>query len=61
MLLKTDPQMLLKLIHKIDPLKIGFTSGTKLKNLIGRTARLKPLNKTKQNYTEKTLENLLST
>ena len=49
MLLEIDPQTLLK---------IGFTSGTKLKNLIARTARLKPLNKTKQNYTMKTLVNL---
>ena len=39
-------------------LKIGFTSGTKLKNLIAKTARLKPLNKTKQNYNKKTLVNL---
>ena len=52
-----DPQVLLE----ADPqtlLKIGFTSGTKFKNLIARTARLKPLNKTKQNYNKKTLEHL---
>ena len=67
-----DPQVLLKLTHKcysnrptsvtqIDPqtlLKINFVSGAKLKNLIAKTARLKPLNKTKQNYTKKTLVNL---
>ena len=52
MLLKINPQTLLK---------IGFTSGTKLKNLTARTARLKPLNKTKQNYTKKTLVNLKRT
>ena len=49
MLLEIDPQTLLK---------IGFTSGAKFKNLTAKTARLKPLNKTKQNYTKKTLLNL---
>ena len=39
-------------------LKIAFTNGTKVKNLIAKTAQLTPLNKTKQNYTTKTLVNL---
>ena len=49
MLLEIDPKTLLK---------IGFTTGTELKNLIARTALLKPLNKTRQNYNKKTLVNL---
>ena len=49
MLLEVDPQTLLK---------TGFTNVSKLKKLIARTVRSKPLNKTKQNYTKKTLVNL---
>ena len=50
-LLKINPQTLLKIDLQVL-LKIGFTNCTKLKKLIAKTARLKPLkpSKFKENF-----------